>query len=81
MCGTRNDEPLFIQRERVAAELKQASFLPPPMSVFYQLASRHSDEGGISTRESLYSINFLATLEMTNRFLFSGSGWRLKRNR
>ncbi|MCO5263431.1 MAG: hypothetical protein M9901_11190 [Lentimicrobium sp.] len=67
----------MIERERVAAELKQASFLPPPASAFYQQASRHSDGGGISTRESLYSIRFLATLEMTGRLLLNGSGWRL----
>ncbi|HPR26185.1 hypothetical protein, partial [Lentimicrobium sp.] len=49
--------PPFIERERVAAELKQASFLPPPASAFYQQASRHSVEGGISLKAYLLSFS------------------------
>jgi hypothetical protein len=41
----------------VAAELKQASFLPPPASAFYQQASRHSVEGGISLKAYFLSFS------------------------
>ena len=77
MCGTRNDEPRLIERERVAAEQKQVTVLPPPASIHYQQVNRHSDEGGISIGVKLFFISFLATLEMTGRLLLNGSGWRL----
>ncbi|KAF5050415.1 hypothetical protein DSECCO2_429660 [anaerobic digester metagenome] len=50
----------------------QITVVPPPASVYYQQVSRHSDEGGISNRVWLFSIRFLAALEMTGRFLKRG---------
>ena len=56
----------------MAAEQMQITVVPPPASVYYQQVSRHSDEGGISNRVWLFSIRFLAALEMTGRFLKRG---------